>query len=1163
MKKIIILIVILFINSLSVFSQENSVSGDNRQIILQYSGNNINFLMNVKVEICSVPFEGYTNYDGLNRFDTARFGCLQRRYFYLINNEISSEIRPICYVNDPYHIVLNSNQFRTTHTSAYMNSTNSDAIALLCSFAKYKFTATIPATGEVYQWYFDYTDSKYGKFHFFGQDNHYISRWKFLYNDNNQLNQKMELWKSDESGSSIEFKRYITTSQNPEFTIWELTTDGNQTTPFETNFHVRGTPFPLRWGVAKDSIHQISLFTTAIIDTVLPYDDSRITSNVNTDVAFYTDQSIPVNERPNTTVTPGAFIVENPNWGLIFNIENSADLIIDTNKKFGISNYDSLHCKPGSKITIKKDGKLFATNIVHPPDNIQNFNGIISLEDCVVEGETNSKVEIPANGDLHIIGEVNLENVILDLKTGSYLYLHPDSKLIVDGINAKLIINNNVNIWIGNNASITVKNGAVCSIEGSTFSSTGEWKGISLENAGVQSYIMNCTINNSKNPIKILNDYTSAFYTKVIKNNVINLATGGSEAVYCENIFNLLFDNNTINLGSNSGLGLRIKNNYNAGPPGDGGEEYYNLNIINNTFNGGSVPLALVCYASGYTPYFIKNNTFNSNNSNTSLFGRLMGGKIELNNFNLINLSGKAVQIEQSNIDALRNNFRSTNPTIQLQSATIRLSPILNGDNWIWSGGNNKLYSLASDNIQFNTSFAHLDYGQNCFTRESSSCYHLAGTLNIGSENIYYLRNNDFDNSNIPVVSLGDVTVSWYGSDFGCVNSTDYGNVWTIQDMGFGVYDTIYTTINNSGSQTPSDQQLYSTAYLHKVNHDYFDAINNYKSLINNYPDSYYTNSCLYEFYECYMELDTSNEQSYRDNLYGNLKTFLDSKILSGLYDEEFNDAAYNISLMCLANMSEYDEAMDGYEFISLFHPDPTIRLLASWDFAEIELLINGSGAQPNIAFEKIDDTFRDKLQSRIERNINGDPVMAKMKNNYDEMKIKSELEFSQKLKKENVSNDEINRIKKACKTEDDNIRSKVINNIRNLKYLTKEEYLQRQIEDIIYIVNKGNNIRIQSGDNNLPLKYELSQNYPNPFNPVTKIQYEIPKDGLVSLKVYDVLGREVKNLVNEVKPAGRYTVLLDGSDLASGVYFYRIEFSDPTGRTGDFVQVKRMVLLK
>ncbi len=99
-----------------------------------------------------------------------------------------------------------------------------------------------------------------------------------------------------------------------------------------------------------------------------------------------------------------------------------------------------------------------------------------------------------------------------------------------------------------------------------------------------------------------------------------------------------------------------------------------------------------------------------------------------------------------------------------------------------------------------------------------------------------------------------------------------------------------------------------------------------------------------------------------------------------------------------------------------------------------------------------------------------------------------------------------------------------------------------------------------KSGNNkNIPTEYSLSQNYPNPFNPVTKIQYEIPKDGLVSLKVYDVLGREVirrGELVNEVKTAGRYTILLDGSDLSSGVYFYRIE-------SGDFVQVKRMILLK
>jgi hypothetical protein len=67
--------------------------------------------------------------------------------------------------------------------------------------------------------------------------------------------------------------------------------------------------------------------------------------------------------------------------------------------------------------------------------------------------------------------------------------------------------------------------------------------------------------------------------------------------------------------------------------------------------------------------------------------------------------------------------------------------------------------------------------------------------------------------------------------------------------------------------------------------------------------------------------------------------------------------------------------------------------------------------------------------------------------------------------------------------------------------------------------------------------KYDLSQNYPNPFNPVTTITYSLPFDGLVSLKVFDVLGKEVTTLVNENKKAGRYVVMFDGSRLASGVY--------------------------
>jgi hypothetical protein len=86
--------------------------------------------------------------------------------------------------------------------------------------------------------------------------------------------------------------------------------------------------------------------------------------------------------------------------------------------------------------------------------------------------------------------------------------------------------------------------------------------------------------------------------------------------------------------------------------------------------------------------------------------------------------------------------------------------------------------------------------------------------------------------------------------------------------------------------------------------------------------------------------------------------------------------------------------------------------------------------------------------------------------------------------------------------------------------------------------------------------EYDLSQNYPNPFNPSTIIKYQIPKDGVVTIKIYDILGNEIKTIVNEQKTIGKYTVTFDASDLASGVYLYQI-------RVNDFVSTRKMLLLK
>ena len=91
---------------------------------------------------------------------------------------------------------------------------------------------------------------------------------------------------------------------------------------------------------------------------------------------------------------------------------------------------------------------------------------------------------------------------------------------------------------------------------------------------------------------------------------------------------------------------------------------------------------------------------------------------------------------------------------------------------------------------------------------------------------------------------------------------------------------------------------------------------------------------------------------------------------------------------------------------------------------------------------------------------------------------------------------------------------------------------------------------------NEIPNNFNLFQNYPNPFNPTTKINYEIPKRSFVTLKVYDVLGKEVATLVNQDMSAGSYEINFDASELTSGIYFYRIS-------AGSFTETKKMILLR
>ena len=117
-------------------------------------------------------------------------------------------------------------------------------------------------------------------------------------------------------------------------------------------------------------------------------------------------------------------------------------------------------------------------------------------------------------------------------------------------------------------------------------------------------------------------------------------------------------------------------------------------------------------------------------------------------------------------------------------------------------------------------------------------------------------------------------------------------------------------------------------------------------------------------------------------------------------------------------------------------------------------------------------------------------------------------------------------------------------------------------LKDTVYFkVNGDVTTGVDENGNNstnsvVPNKYELFQNYPNPFNPTTTIKYALPNSANVKLIVFDVLGRQVRTLVDEQKSAGSYKIEFNGSNLASGIYFYRLQ-------TENFVQTKKLILLK
>ena len=137
-------------------------------------------------------------------------------------------------------------------------------------------------------------------------------------------------------------------------------------------------------------------------------------------------------------------------------------------------------------------------------------------------------------------------------------------------------------------------------------------------------------------------------------------------------------------------------------------------------------------------------------------------------------------------------------------------------------------------------------------------------------------------------------------------------------------------------------------------------------------------------------------------------------------------------------------------------------------------------------------------------------------------------------------------------------------NNLQFDKIIIEDISGNRVIYDIGNLIFKSALITADQSSSEYPNKIILDQNYPNPFNPSTVIQYEIPSDGFITLKIYDELGKEVETIVNRYESKGKYSIDFNaefGSSLSSGIYFYQLRTLTSSGKS--YILTKKMMLLK
>jgi len=628
------------------------------------------------------------------------------------------------------------------------------------------------------------------------------------------------------------------------------------------------------------------------------------------------------------------------------------------------------------------------------------------------------------------------------------------------------------------------------------------------------------------------------------------------------------------------------------------GSSIFDAYINNNRFNISNTSATtcnLIANAGGQINSFINNNEFNGNNSGVAIYSNSGTGTIKNN---IITNYKYGIYLSTSSFDISGNNINSA----QINASGIRgvsLSGMnlgINSSKYITGGLNSlSITGTNSSDISVDNSTFNILNGYNTFNINSLTSYHLSGTFpslltrtypDIDSRNNCFRYSNAFSSPSHSVLWLNsnNTSVNFLFFPYSCqIDVPDEESI--ITELSGGVTDTIYKAAEYDSEEISTDQLLYDSLNLSLRKLDYENAMSTSKILLTNFGDSSSSTDLVLDaitkLYASTVSLDSIDHTNMIQ-----LKTFFESLILNNPENIELISKTFYYLQKCKVVLGDYTSAISGFQQFIDQNPYSYEALVASWDLDATSLLdtLGGSGGgisnyKFQISNEGVKDSYirNDEFKNSQIQNSNSQILYDDPKDKYDTKVFNKE---DRKLIRENVYNSlnttknirneilKVLEVKVSEGTANQN-EKREFENAKVLKELVKpknpntiEEHLKNVDNDINKILDLNNSTDLSSSSKSLvPTEYNLSQNYPNPFNPTTKISFDLPVDAKVKLTVYDMLGREVKSIVNTRLSTGRYEYQFEGSNFSSGIYFYRIEAVDNSGKK--FVQTKRMVLVK